>query len=262
MGNYEIGCKMWGCRYWAEYGKLHLASEDELEPSIVDDRKRFQAGHVRLTTGKFGTEIKWYVISPNVSSLYAASVWMRDAVQPFILRFFLAGWFEETYDSSNAACLRIEEIVAKGDRHFSSHTVVKQFCTDRAELTPLLNDCLNGHKDPAEYAVECVFENSRHSFIVSKIGTKSAIAQVYGATFSSFPCRNDGAYNAAVSGAYLDVMRSRQPRYDHVFAAMKMPDNEVLWVPYRRVLLPNIQDDGHHSLQVISEIARVDIQLI
>lgn len=249
-------------RFWVENGKV---ASLEVQPNAIgpiDERAKFNAGQVRLTTGKRGTEIKWIVMSPCNASLFATTIVIKDASAPFILRFFAAGWFEEFYESIDEVTRRIETIIARGDRHFTCHTLVKQFDLKKSKLSPLIQGCLENRQTTKDYAVECVYEDTTKQFHVEKIGAKSAISRVYGPFLSSFPCKASGAYGDKVSEAYSEVLNSGKPRYDQILAAMRMPNNEVLWVPYCRLVLPHQKPNAQHSVLVVSEISPVEIQLI
>ena len=86
---------MLGRRYWVDAGKIGNFANDDATYSLIEERKRFDLGQVRLTTGDLGTEIKWHVQSPCHASLYAAIEWLATARAPFVLRFYVSGWFEE-----------------------------------------------------------------------------------------------------------------------------------------------------------------------
>jgi hypothetical protein len=253
---------MQGQRYWVANAKITALPFSSPELGHVDERKKFDQGQVRLTTGGLGTEIKWAVMSPCLSSIFFVQEWLQDAKTPIILRFYVSGWFEEFYKNSQDAVQRLDEIVARGDRHFVSRTLIKEFSIEKAPLTPLLNDCISKAATAEDYAVECVFENHTSQFLVERIGPKSVISKVWGSFASSFPCQSAGSYGHAVSQAYGEVLNSGRLRYDHVLAAMRMPDNEVFWVPYRRLVMPKQSNSGKPGVLVVSEITPVDIQLI
>jgi hypothetical protein len=253
---------MHGQRYWVENGVLGDQVSDTAVLSPLDERKKFDLGQVRVTTGEIGTEVKWAVLSPCLSSLFFVSDWLISAKGPFVLRFNASGWFEEFHQTCEDVQRRLDEIIARGDRHFTSRTLIKEFNITQTPLTPLLSDCIATESTAQDYAVECVYEDNTQQFMVERIGPKSAISRVYGSFLSSFPCQSAGSYGQTVSQAYTEVLNSGKPRYDHVLAAMRMPDNEVFWVPYRRLVLPKLGQGNKHSVLVVSEITPVDIQLI
>ena len=253
---------MIGRRYWVDAGKIGNVVNDDATYSLIEERKRFDLGQVRLTTGDLGTEIKWHVQSPCHASLYAAIEWLATAKTPFVLRFYVSGWFEEFHKTYGEVMRRLEDIVARGDRHFTTRTLVQQFELDEKPLPALITECLNRPSSALDYAVECAYEESTEQFAVQKIGPKSVINQVWGPFPSSFPCLPTSQYGRVVSKAYQEVSDTGKPRYDHVLAAMRMPDNVLFWVPYHRLVLPKIAKSQKPSVLVISELSKVDIKLI
>jgi hypothetical protein len=253
---------MLGQKYWVDLGKIGAVSNDDSNYSQIEDRKRFDLGQVRLTTGDLGTEIKWHVQAPCHASLYAAMAWLSAAKSPFVLRFYVSGWFEEFHRTHQDLMRRMEDIVARGDRHFATRTMVQQFELDEKPLPDLITECLNTPASALDYAVECAYEESTDQFAVERIGPKSVISQVWGPFPSSFPCLSTSQYGKVVSQAYHEVSVSGKPRYDHVLAAMRMPDNALFWVPYHRLVLPKKMSGSKPTVLVISELSRVDIKLI
>lgn len=262
VGKYKKAVMSKGRRYWVEFGKLSAAQAETKTIGPSNEGERFRNGNVRLTTGEIGTEVKWTVQSPCTTSLFAVCDWVKAAKGPFILRFFASGWFEEFHDTAAEAANRINDIIARGDRHFTCRTMIKEFELTNAPISPFLKSCISGETNAGDYAVECVFEDTSQQFHVERVGPKSAIGRVYGTFLSSFPCRSTGSYSDIVSQAYATVLETKKPRFDHVLASMKMPDESVFWVPYRRLLLPNSNFGKESSVLVISEISGVEIQLI
>jgi hypothetical protein len=254
--------EMQGQRYWVDQGRIGTALSDSAVLSAPEEKNRFNAGGVRITTGSLGTELKWYVQSPCFSSLFTVLSWIAGAQLPVVLRFYAAGWFEEFHQTHAGAERRLEDIISRGDRHFTAKTMVKQFELKGKSLPGLLSECINTPKVAEDYAIECLLEDSIEQFTVQKIGPKSVISQVWGPFRSSFPCQPTGAYGQVVSEAYHEVLTTGKPRYDHVLAAMRMPDNVLFWVPYHRLVMPKHDKSNTPSVLVVAELNQVDIQLI
>lgn len=251
-----------GRRYWIKEGKISLSDDQLKDHSALEERKVFEQGLVRITTGDLGTEIKWHVFSPCVASMFAAIPWLEQAKPPYVLRFHVSGWFEEFYQTHAEVTKRIEDIIARGDRHFTTRTLIKEFDWHEKPLTPLLESCLIDESQAGQYAVECVYEEHTQQFLVETIGEKSAIRKVWGNFLSSYPCQTSNQYGQVVSEAYQQVLNTGKPRFDHVLAALRMPNNEVFWVPYKRLVLPKRGSTHRPTVLVVSEITGVDIQLI
>lgn len=247
-------------RYWIEDGNMRLVPPDAIE-SPADDRLHFERGHVRMTSGSSGTEIKWNVQSPCIASLFVAKEWLRSLDAPCVLRFYASGWFEEFHEDPEQAGQRIEDTIMRGDRHVSSKIFIQEVVPNGNNLTPLLAESLNNPDAVDDYAVKCVLEENTGEFLVESVGPRSAVAKIWGTFLHSYPCQSASSYSQTVSEAYTQVLETQRPRHDHVLAAMRMPNNEVFWVPYRRLVLPN-GDGGRKGVTVISEITPVDIRLV
>lgn len=251
-----------GHKYWVENGVMGINVPKYSLLSSKDEKLKFEAGQVRVTTGDLGTEIKWTVLSPCLSSIFAVIEWLDAAKAPFVLRFYISGWFEEFYQTAPEVTRRLEDIITRGDRHLTKKTFVQQVDPVVAHLTPLLSDCLSSQISPEDYAVECSYEEVSQQFIVDKVGAKSPISKFYGTFLSSFPCQPIGSYNDTVNEAYRHVLDTGKPRYDHVMAAFRLPDNQVHWVPYHRLILPKLAIGAKHTVSVISEISRISFNVI
>ena len=252
---------MRGQRYWVHHGKFEPLLGNVLHNADAEDGY-YNQGSIRLTTGDLGTEIKWIVNSPCVTSLFKAMQWLPSVKPPFILRFFAVGWFEEVYREPAAAIRRMEQVLARGDRHFTGRVFTKEENGDSKLLPDVLKDVLSSHKISEEYSVDCTYDENSHLFKVERVGTKSAIGRVWGTYTSSHPCQSAGSYGDPVNATYEDVLKRNRPRYDHVLAALRLPDNALHWVPYHRIIFPRRNAKGEAGVAVVSQIARVDIQVL
>jgi hypothetical protein len=235
----------------------------ELEEAADADRIH-RRGHVRINVSPSGTEISWAVFAPNWASLYFAMEWLATTPGPYVLRYFLAGWFEESFRSVDEAASRISQIISKSDVHLMSRVYVLEAdpYKTKSAVPELLQQAWNDRQaDPAS-AIDCVFDERIDRFRVSHIGANSAVARLWGETASAFPLISGSAYDQTVSEAYLSVARTGIPRYDHVYAVMTAPDNSPVWIPYQRVILPASNARGQVRVSVFSEMAPVEIRVI
>ena len=253
---------MHGQRFWIAGGrKLPDSSIDYVLDEVETERFNHD-GAVRVTTGPLGTEIKWSVFSPCFGSLYYAIEWLPMASQPIVLRFYLSGWFEETCFTAGHAINRIEQIIAKSELHLTKRTFVEEFDPNGRMLSPMLQKIWNDHAVSPENSIDCVYEEQSHKFRVDRIGSQSTIAKYYGMSPVSYACKSGNSYDEVVSEGYAQVLRSGKPRYDHVLAAMRMPDNVVRWIPYQRIVVPRHNSERLQCVSVVAEIADVAISLI
>jgi hypothetical protein len=185
-----------------------------------------------------------------------------DLPGPFMLRYFLSGWFEEQVETARDARRRILDIVARSDIHLMRRVFIRAFEPIVSTMPPVLRDVwIDGKADP-ERSIDCVYEGSSGRFRVERIGHQSTIAKLWGLAPVSYPCSNGNSYGRAVAQAYSEVLRNRRPHYDQVYAAMQTPDADVIWIPYHRVIMPMPQGQSHCGVSVVTEVAKVGISII
>ena len=109
-------------------------------------------------------------------------------------------------------------------------------------LSPMLQKNWHDHTVYPENSIDCVYDEQSHNFRVDRVGAQSTIAKFYGMSPVSYPYVSGSSYDDIVYEAYTHVLRSGKPRYDHVLAALRMPDNIVRWVPYQRIVVPRQSD--------------------
>jgi hypothetical protein len=210
-----------------------------------------------------GTTIKWAFFAPNWASMYYVMETLYLYPGPYNLQFFLAGWFRETHANFEDARKRIHELVSKSDIHILSRTFVHQSKPSPRKTPSLLQDAISDLTVKPDFSVDLVVNDQDGRLYVERIGPQSAMAKLFGLSTVSFPCMIGGSYDQVVSACYPRVIRSGEPHYDHVMAAMSTPDRRVVWVPYQRVVLPHRFPDGRRGVTVVSEITNaVDIRIV
>lgn len=234
---------------------LHLSHDDEW-------KLMYRAGAVRLTAGDLGTEIKWVVASPCVSSLFAAKAMLDNSDGPFVLRFFAAGWFEESFDSPADVRARIGTLVMHGDRHIISKVFERPSLPDEVRTPELVRQVLRDMHPPSDHVIECRYEENQDSFVVSRIGERSTIGRIWGTDTTTFPCLATGAFGNSASLAYKRALSSGRPVYEQVIAALRFPDLTLRWVPYHRVIVPRVSRGNEQSVVVVFEYAEVDFRVL
>lgn len=221
-----------------------------------------RSGAVRMQSGPEGTELRWVVAAPNVMSLFAAEALLDHRDGPFMLRFFLGGWFEERFSTVEQVRDRISALVMHGDRHLASRVFVDAPDPKSARVPQCLREILEEGAAPRDQTVECRYEPEVDGFVVSHIGTRSAIGRIWGTDPSSFPCLSTGAFGQSASASYSRAVRGRVPVYDQVIAALRFPDQSLHWVPYHRVILPLEGKRNTETVEVVCEYADVDFRVL
>jgi hypothetical protein len=210
-----------------------------------------------------GTTVKWAFFAPNWASLYYVMETLYLYPGPYNLDFFLAGWFRETFATFEEARKRIHELVAKSDIHILARTFVHEARPSHEKTPSLLQDAMSDLTVKPDFSVDLVQNERDGRLYVERIGAQSAMAKIFGLSPVSFPCMIGGSYDQIVSYCYPRVIKSGEPHYDHVVAAMSTPDRRVVWVPYQRVVLPHRFPDGRPGVTVVSEVTNaVDIRIV
>ena len=249
--------------HWVANGEI-VSSLDKLglegwdEASLLDRK-----GLVRLTADGDGTTVRWSVFSGNWSSLYFVMDWLLHQPTPITLQYYLVGWFSETLNDPFTARERIHAIMAKSDVHLQSRTFVKPVAPDATTFIPdILGEALEHVTVQPDYSVDLVQDPGDSRFKITRIGSKSTIAKVWGLEPVSYPCINGGSYDQIVSEIYPHVIQTGQAHYGHVYAAMSFPNSPIKWFPYQRVILPQRFANGQAGVTVLSEFSKVDISII
>jgi hypothetical protein len=249
-------------RFWVANGIMRRVDEGAAPLTAQEERKSLESGEVRLTTGEIGTELKWHVQTPCVASLFVIIDWLRGAHGPYVLRFFASGWFEEFYTTASEAAVRIDAIISRGDRHFPVRTFVQKVETREKSLSSLIQHCLTTTHLPEDYLVDCTFEHNTERFVVDRVGPRSLMGRLYGQSDNSFAHQSTGSFSEAVSEGYREVLTTGRPRTDHVLAALRLSNNQVHWVPYHRLILPQIKDGRTYGVKVVADAAKINFKVI
>jgi hypothetical protein len=246
---------------WIHRGQPMLAPEPQPEDVRQEHELLERQGFVKVVESSEGTTIAWSVFAPNWASLYYVMDWLGAASPPFILKYYLSGWFEETFPDATSARHRIQTIIGKSDIHLSRRTYVQTANPNRPDMPDILRESL-GHGAPPDFSVDCIYDTASGKFNVERVGRKSEIARVWGLSPVSYPCISGHSYDQVVSAAYREVLTTGEPHYDHVCAAMMTPYADVLWYTYQRVILPSKFRGSKKGVVVVSKEAPVDIRVV
>lgn len=219
-------------------------------------------GAVKIIETSDGVELRWVLFSANWASVYFLIETLHLYTGPFTLRYFLSGWFTEKVVDSKTARTRINQLIAKSDVHLGQHTFVKDGDKRSEKVPHILRDTLSDGTAIPELSVDCIYDDESGKFLVQRVGSQSSIAKLWGVSPVSIPCLTGNSYDEMISGAYNKVLNADEPHYDHVIAAMVLPNQTVDWVPYQRVVLPHRFPNGDKGVSVVSEFADVDIKIV
>jgi hypothetical protein len=248
---------------WFDQGRLVERSLTADGGTSADDIAIRRHGLVRVTIDfEAGTTVSWAVFAPNWSSLYYIMEELYLYPGPYHLQFYLAGWFSETVAESRAARDRIHSLIARSDVHLLTGTYVKHVDPDPNAMPLLLQDAWGDRAVKPDYSIDCIRDEDSDRFTVMRIGPRSTIAQKWGVMPASYPCLSGNVYDRVVSEIYPQVIKTGEPHYSHVYAAMVFPNRQLCWFPYHRVVLPHRFPDGRDGVTVVSEFSPVDIQIV
>jgi hypothetical protein len=248
---------------WIDQGRVtdELPSTDG--GAVSEDIAIHRQGLVKVTyCQETGTYVNWTVFSPNWASLYYVMESIQLYPGPYHLQYYLAGWFSETFQDPRQARDRIHALIGKSDVHLLTRTYLKQADPDPRKMPPLLQDAWGDKAVKPDYSIDCVQDDSDDRFKVMRIGPGSPIARLWGIFPVSYPCLTGNPYDQIVSEVYPQVVKTGEPHYGHVCAAMALPNRQVRWVSYQRIVLPHQFPDGRRGVTVISELTPVDIQVV
>jgi hypothetical protein len=248
--------------FWIARGELLAAPPEEGGVPVPENELLQRRGYVKVSLGPKETIVKWDLFAANWASLYFTMEWMAGLPGPYMLRYFLAGWFEETYEDLEQALDRMDLILGKSDIRLSKRTFVQEADPNRPDIPPSLKSAILERKIAPEVAVDCVHDPMTGRFLVDRVGPKSTIARLWGLSPVSYPCLTGHSYDQMVSRAYPKVLKSGEPHYDHVYAAMNTPDGSVVWIPYQRVVVPKRFAHGRRGVAVVTEQTKVDIAIL
>jgi hypothetical protein len=254
---------MRGQRFWIVDGRRlpHAARLDDL--SLDAERSRFEhEGGVRVTTGLLGTEVKWSAFSPCFASLFHVMGWLPEATGPYLLRFYLCGWFEEKFDRVGDAINRIEEVISKSELRITRKAFVVEADAKARELPPMIKATWQKDVVIPDISIDCIVDPHTRKYRVNRVGPNSTIAKFWGVIPATYPFVNGGSYDEIVCAPYKDVLDTGKSRYDHVLAAMRMQNNSVHWLTYQRVIMRKNMDNGVPTVTIVTELAPVDINII
>lgn len=249
--------------FWISKGRLVPKPETELAAATSELSVLDKHGFVKVTVGDDGAAVKWHSFGANWASLYFAKEWIGTFRGPYTLKFYFSGWFTEVHEDPAVARDRIDELIAKSDLHLSSRVYVQSFDIAERPLPESLRQAVESGQPSQEDSIDCSIDEDSGRVKVERIGSNSAIAKLWGMSPVSSPCLSGTSYDKAVSAAYLSVLKTGRPHYDHIYAAMTGPDGEVNWIPYQRIVTPGPKRRGRARLvTVVSEITPVEIAVV
>ncbi len=249
--------------FWIDSGKV-VDRPEKPDGALLSDRQLLHTQDlIKIETGPRGTRAHWITFGRNWSSLVYLSDFIMTCAAPVTLRYFNAGWFEETLSTTEAARDRIQAIMSKSDIRFAQRTYTESYDPVSHEMPEKLRQAYESQQTPDDWSVICAIDTEREIVNVEHVGKDSALGKIWGVSPVSYPCQTGHSYDRVVSRSYFTAIQQGRPLYDHVLAAMVRPDGEVSWLGYRRLIFPETKVvNGFGRVRVVSELGPVDIKLL
>jgi len=228
----------------------------------------------RIKITKDTVHIRWDVKAVNQQTMSDILNYLGEVKsKKILLNFFFGGWTTEEYFSSNQAIMRIlalqrlQETYPISTVYIEGHDV-----KDKHKKTKLLrrgSDFLHTIKN----GFDNISDNQLAGFLphnlvfgknnpdapvtFSYIGSKSTSALIYGQDWSinSIDAISDKTlsesnqeFDSRVSSSYDEVLRSGEPRLDHIRALIHLENAEPIWVSYQRLLYKVKASNGKETV--------------
>jgi hypothetical protein len=249
---------------WIDGGQIVARPDDESGMPVSERILLHTRNHVKIESTSAGTTTKWVMFAANWASVFFMREWLTIMPKPFTLKFFIAGWFEETYETYLEARERIDQLMAKSDVRFTERVFTREFNINAMHVVPREFElAVNEGKISEDKTVICAIDTVNERSRVTHVGSDSALASVWGMSPVAYPCLSGHSYDKVVSRPYFEVLKTGRPHHDHVLAAMTHPDGEVRWFGYQRLILPgNKRVNGHPTVNVLCHRGAVDIPVL
>jgi hypothetical protein len=222
-----------------------------------------QFNMVKVESRADGSLVQWNMACANWASVLFSINLISVCPAPVRIKYFNAGWFEETSDTSKQAASRIESLLFKSDIRFSQRAYLNEEVPSLAAMPDNLRAVMELGEMPEENSILCRVDTDLGTTNVERIGEQSLLGRVWGLVPISYPAMSGHSYDRVVSQPYFHVLRSGKAHYDQVLASMVMPDGERQWFGYHRVIVPDSSPRaGETRVKIACERAPVDIKLL
>jgi hypothetical protein len=250
-----------GVTMWIRDGAVCTRPQKDNGQEYQDKGLFEQLGMVRITSDARGTTVQWSMGCPNWASLMLVAKLAPAFVSPYTIKFFNAGWFQESLPDATTVADRIEALIFKSDVRLSERAFTNVVVPDLHIMPENLREAWESGDSPNNNSVVCAVDPEREQCNVEHVGKDSLIARIWGVSPNSYPCLNGHSYDRAVTPEYFRVVETGRAHYDHVLASMVRPNGELHWYGYHRVILPDLRQD-RKRVRIVSELAPVSIQLL
>ncbi len=167
---------------------------------------------------------------------------------PVRLSLYKAGWFEEHFETSQAAIDRIEQAAA-----LKSVTIPGCFMSFRkkSEQIPELFAAIKNNPGRASHLLTLASADGDRGFPLLSVGSQSLMADIMGPEWvarGDFDLGPNATADRTVTRAYRDVLDTMDVFYDEALVCLMPTDPEPNWMRYHRLIWPVRKADGEIQL--------------
>jgi len=222
---------------------------------------------------------RWNVehVSPQAISTAAVILAESDPNTNVTLEFFWGAWARESrFRPANALRRMIDIAPYAHVIPFLGTKMLPRNSSDVREEGQLIRDTFehwdmkstsaehragpDGLGQYSDYSLAFNYDTLDSNLMVRHIGKSSTAVSVFGSDWATdalgracLRSQPDYEYEERVCGDYIGVMNTGELRVDHVRAYIRRPNNDPVWVTYKRLLMRSRNAMGVPTLVAISE---------
>ena len=247
---------------WIDRGKpLPSLGPDYFKGNLNLPFRYFALVQVRSTANT--TEVRWDPAHADWASIDAAVAAVMEVDTSTTLVFYKSGWFKEHYSTASEAAARIYMVQTMKDVDLAHAAFVKPLDYSFEKAPPLIKLMMQNPYFYANHAIEHWYNEADGTFDPSWSGPESATTKVFGPDWIERGSlagseRNREADDELVR-EYQGVLDDWTPRYDQILVALAPDDEEHIWVPYHRVMVPRRARRGGFGTSNLIALGKVDL---
>lgn len=233
---------------------------------------------VEISSLNSHVDVRWNVRRANLVTLDAVANFLDMFCTTYTvsLSFHMDAWNHERYNNTATAINRMRRLENYRGLLLIDKVFMKNVALGwNANMTSLIQsgvqalDVSDGDLTHSgirallpKMIVYKASERSNEMTIINA-GHRSAYASIYGKSWSqtavgtAYDSETPGVYfSNRVSQSYADVLRTGEPRLDHIRGIINRPDEEALWCCYQRLLFRGTWHDGSPVLVCLSDLTQ------
>ena len=246
----------------------------------------FFLGMANIIAGPHRIRIRWSVPHVDAESLGTVLEYLDALIDPprIVLEYYFGGWERKIFSDKILAIESLE--MAMRYRHAVplSKPFVRRMAVDDDLVCSSIRTVFEAwerSRGRISFSHENVLSPMNERFLISGpreddgemiyryLGSQAALTRFKGADWAAKVRGKshgrgvvDGSRADIITGPYEEVLKSKQPRFDHVRACITRSDKIPEWVTYQRLLLPANGDNGEPLvLCMVAKTPLIDIPM-